>query len=86
MESRVDLFARIRRDGRVDGLSVRALAARHGGPSKDEHGETFLRVRLYARFGNPLVDVGPRYWHRPKRSSVATPAEHFVGRLPGCEA
>lgn len=30
MESRVDLFARIRRDARVEGLSVRALAARHG--------------------------------------------------------
>ena len=29
MESRVDLFARIRRDARVEGLSVRALAARH---------------------------------------------------------
>jgi transposase len=30
MESRVDLFARIRRDARIEGLSVRALAARHG--------------------------------------------------------
>ncbi|WP_299168646.1 IS21 family transposase [uncultured Arthrobacter sp.] len=30
MESRVDLFARIRRDARVEGLSVRALAVRHG--------------------------------------------------------
>jgi transposase len=30
MESRVELFALIRRDARVDGLSVRALAARHG--------------------------------------------------------
>ncbi|QHK22585.1 IS21 family transposase (plasmid) [Pseudarthrobacter psychrotolerans] len=30
MESRVELFAQIRRDARVDGLSVRALAARHG--------------------------------------------------------
>jgi transposase len=30
MESRVELFARIRRDARVEGLSVRALAARHG--------------------------------------------------------
>jgi transposase len=29
MESRVDLFARIRRDARVEGLSVRALAARY---------------------------------------------------------
>src|SRR6476661_6602239 len=29
MESRVELFARIRRDARVEGLSVRALAARH---------------------------------------------------------
>ncbi len=30
MESRVELFALIRRDARVEGLSVRALAARHG--------------------------------------------------------
>ncbi len=30
MESRVDLFARIRRDARFDGLSVRALAVRDG--------------------------------------------------------
>jgi hypothetical protein len=30
MESRADLFARIRRDARIEGLSVRALAARHG--------------------------------------------------------
>jgi transposase len=30
MESRVELFAQIRRDARVEGLSVRALAARHG--------------------------------------------------------
>ncbi|TSE15804.1 IS21 family transposase [Arthrobacter sp. KBS0703] len=30
MESRVELFARIRRDARVEDLSVRALAARHG--------------------------------------------------------
>ncbi|MFD1846980.1 IS21 family transposase [Arthrobacter flavus] len=30
MESRVELFARIRRDARVEGLSVRALAVRHG--------------------------------------------------------
>ncbi|MCB5281631.1 MULTISPECIES: IS21 family transposase [unclassified Arthrobacter] len=30
MESRADLFALIRRDARVEGLSVRALAARHG--------------------------------------------------------
>ncbi len=29
MESRVELFARIRRDARVEGLSVRALATRH---------------------------------------------------------
>lgn len=29
MESRVELFAQIRRDARVEGLSVRALAARH---------------------------------------------------------
>ena len=29
MESRVELFARIRRDARVEGLSVRALAVRH---------------------------------------------------------
>jgi transposase len=29
MESRVELFALIRRDARVEGLSVRALAARH---------------------------------------------------------
>lgn len=29
MESRVELFARIRRDARVEGLSVRALAIRH---------------------------------------------------------
>ncbi|ROS57745.1 IS21 family transposase [Frigoribacterium sp. PhB24] len=30
MESRVELFARIRRDARVDGLSIRELARRHG--------------------------------------------------------
>lgn len=30
MESRVDLFARIRRDARVEGLSIRELARRHG--------------------------------------------------------
>ncbi len=30
MESRVELFAQIRRDARVEGLSVRALAIRHG--------------------------------------------------------
>ncbi|MFB9821952.1 IS21 family transposase [Arthrobacter ramosus] len=30
MESRVELFAQIRRDARVEGLSVRALAGRHG--------------------------------------------------------
>lgn len=30
MESRVDLFARIRRDARVEGLSVRALATKYG--------------------------------------------------------
>jgi hypothetical protein len=30
MESRMELFAQIRRDARVEGLSVRALAARHG--------------------------------------------------------
>lgn len=30
MESRVELFAAIRRDARVEGLSVRALAKRHG--------------------------------------------------------
>ena len=30
MESRVELFALIRRDARVEGLSVRALAVRHG--------------------------------------------------------
>ncbi|MFW6599833.1 IS21 family transposase [Propionibacteriaceae bacterium Y2011] len=30
MESRVELFAAIRRDARVEGLSIRALAARHG--------------------------------------------------------
>ncbi|PVZ60862.1 hypothetical protein C9424_00200 [Arthrobacter sp. H-02-3] len=30
MESRVVLFAQIRRDARVEGLSVRALAVRHG--------------------------------------------------------
>jgi lambda repressor-like predicted transcriptional regulator len=30
MESRAELFARIRRDARVEGLSVRALAVRHG--------------------------------------------------------
>ena len=30
MESRVELFAQIRRDARVEGLSVRALAVRHG--------------------------------------------------------
>lgn len=30
MESRVELFARIRRDARVEGLSVRALAVRYG--------------------------------------------------------
>lgn len=30
MESRVDLFARIRRDERVEGLGIRALARRHG--------------------------------------------------------
>jgi hypothetical protein len=29
MESRVELFAQMRRDARVEGLSVRALAARH---------------------------------------------------------
>ena len=29
MESRVELFALIRRDARVEGLSVRALAAKH---------------------------------------------------------
>ena len=30
MESRVELFAAIRRDARVEGLGVRALANRHG--------------------------------------------------------
>lgn len=30
MESRVELFARIRRDARVEGLSIRELARRHG--------------------------------------------------------
>lgn len=30
MESRVELFALIRRDARVEGLSVRALGVRHG--------------------------------------------------------
>lgn len=30
MESRVDVFARIRRDARVEGLGIRALARRHG--------------------------------------------------------
>ncbi|WP_405476072.1 IS21 family transposase [Paenarthrobacter ilicis] len=30
METRVDLFARIRRDARIDGLSIRELARRHG--------------------------------------------------------
>jgi len=30
MESRVELFARIRRDARVEGSSVRALAVRQG--------------------------------------------------------
>lgn len=30
MESRVDVFARIRRDARVEGLSIRELARRHG--------------------------------------------------------
>ena len=30
MESRVELFARIRRDARVEGLSNRELARRHG--------------------------------------------------------
>ncbi|MCM0616598.1 IS21 family transposase [Paenarthrobacter sp. TYUT067] len=30
MESRVELFAQIRRDARVEGLSIRALATRHG--------------------------------------------------------
>jgi transposase len=30
MESRVDVFARIRRDARVEGLGNRALARRHG--------------------------------------------------------
>jgi hypothetical protein len=29
MESRVELFARIRRDARIEGLSIRALAVRH---------------------------------------------------------
>ena len=30
MRSRVELFAEIRRDHRVDGLSIRALADKHG--------------------------------------------------------
>ena len=30
MESRVELFARIRRDARVEGLSIRELARRYG--------------------------------------------------------
>ena len=30
MESRVELFAQIRRDARVEGLSIRELALRHG--------------------------------------------------------
>ena len=30
MESRVEVFARIRRDARVEGLSIRELARRHG--------------------------------------------------------
>ncbi len=30
MESRVDVFARIRRDARIEGLGIRALARRHG--------------------------------------------------------
>lgn len=30
MESRVELFAQIRRDARVEGLSIRELARRHG--------------------------------------------------------
>lgn len=30
MESRVELFARIRRDARVEELSIRELARRHG--------------------------------------------------------
>lgn len=30
MESRVELIARIRRDARVEGLSIRELARRHG--------------------------------------------------------
>ena len=30
MKARVELFARIRRDARVEGLSIRALAKRHG--------------------------------------------------------
>ncbi len=30
MDSRVGLFARIRRDARVEGLSIRELARRHG--------------------------------------------------------
>ncbi len=30
MRSRVDVFAEIRRDARVEGLSVRELARRHG--------------------------------------------------------
>lgn len=36
MESRVELFARIRRDARVEGLSIRELARRHGvGPAQN---------------------------------------------------
>lgn len=84
VERRVDRFARIRRDARLEGLGTRKLASRYGVP---EHGAAGVAVsraptrqRLTAtRIWNRLVDehaaeVGypsVRDYVRPRRSQIA---------------
>ncbi|MDY7526362.1 RES domain-containing protein [Cryobacterium sp. 10I1] len=79
MEFRVELFARIRRDARVEGLSIRELARRHGidladavapwqdiAKAGDEPSSWQVRRRLEALGANGLVDPSrkrPGLWH-----------------------
>lgn len=57
MESRVELFARIRRDARVEGLSIRELARRHG-VGRPTVRQALAQAELPAR--KPRVRTAPR--------------------------
>ena len=75
MESRVELFVWIRRDARVEGLSVRASAR-----LIEEHGAqelSYSTVRDYVRVGRAQIDV-----EAGRSVEVFVPQEH----APGAEA